>query len=225
MEYNDFMIENFKRFLLLPNFIDIDNFSNESTKVVTLQKIYEVTRSKTSTSLVLEGKPDFTIIDAEPQKDDKDFVTTIMALHPIQLNFRDDFKVNLPEHKTCINLNPGDLAIFVGLEYENILLQENHSIAHMTYHFHLFKYRLKKKQPNGTGMYKYKASIVFSDKYEVEIFADNEQEAYQIALQTPLYDWDHIFEIDKDKADEYIVQQSRHSLWLPEQILVKKDGE
>jgi hypothetical protein len=224
MEYNDSMIENFKRILIFPNFVDLKEFSNETTKLSVLQSIYTITRSKMTTSLFWNGKPNFTVIDSEPNKDDKNFVTALVALHPIHVIFNKDEDFEYINNKSDFDLHPGDLMLFVNIEYEKVL-SEHQTPAYLGYHFRLIKYRLKEKVQNGNGQYKYKASIVFSDKYEIEVFANDEKEAHEVAAKIPFYDWDHIFDVDRNRINEYNVQESRHSVWLPEQIIVKKDGE
>lgn len=216
------MTNNFKRVILVPDLIDIKQLNHETTKINTLRSMYEITRSKLTTPTILDDKPNFTVIDSEPGKDDKNFAVALIALHPIQVIFDKDDSVGNLKDNPCFDLNQGDLLIFVNLEYKTVLSKHG-GTAHFGYHFRTVRYRLKEKTINGNGKNKYKASIVLSDKYEIDVFADSETEAHAIATRTSLYDWDHVYDIDKKRLDNYMVHHSRHSVWLPANITIKRE--
>lgn len=218
---NDTSIEGFNRIVHGSRLIDPEDLNSEMTKYSVLSKIYEITRSKITTNLLLEGKPNFTVIDAEPQENEVYYATALLCLHPLEVIFHNVKSLTDVKVTRNYKLEIGDLLMFYGINFDKIFLEDN-TPAHLNRHYKIIRYAVKEKVPNGTGSNKYKASITFSDTYELEIFADSEKEAREIALKTKFYDWDHIFNIDKDKYEDYVVQEIRHSSWLPQEIQIER---
>ena len=204
------MIENFKRMVLISDVIDVKGLNQNLSKMPILARIFEMTRSKISTSLDIDGKPNFIVVDCEPNQNDKMFVTTLIPYCNIELVVEDE----------TFFLKPGDMFCSIGIDYKKISTIENEQ-AYEGMHFFILKYAIKEKVPHGNGPNKYKASIIFSDKYEIELFANSKEEAQRLASDIPMYDWDHVWNIDKTRNDEYRVQLTRHSLWLPKNIQVE----
>lgn len=204
------MTEYEKRVVVVPEIIDINRLHKDQSKISIFSQVFEITRSKLTTSLWFTGRTNYTIVDSEPETEDNFFALALIPTKYIKVMFED--------HEDVI-LVPGDLLCSSGMEYKTILAEDD-SMAQEGIHFISVKYAVKEKKQHGSGPNKYKAHIVFSDKYEVEVFANNKEEAHKIALETPFYDWNHVWDIDKNRADEYRSQKTRYSMWLPEDIKV-----
>lgn len=208
------------RIVHISDIIDLRLLDQNTTKLAVLDTIYETTKSKIGTNSILEGKSNFAVINSEPQKNDQYFAVALIPLHKIQVNFSGLQKVEHFNKGTRVfYLKPGDLLIYSNTDYENILTDDGGD-AYQHYHFRIVKYAIREKLPYGSGPNKYKASITFSDTYELEIFANNEKEALELSKEIPFYDWDHLYDIDNDKYKDYLTQPIRHSVWLPEKIII-----
>jgi hypothetical protein len=206
------MTKYIKRMIVVPDVIDVNRLGHESKRISIFKEIFEITRSKLTTELKFADKTNFTIVDSEPDISDDFFVYAILPREQIKIIF---------ENGENIILTPGDLFCSAGIEYKEILTEENIT-AHEDFHFMSVKYAVKEKRSHGKGPNKYKASIVFTDRYEIEVFANDEKEAHQVALEIPFYDWDHIWNIEETKQNEYRAVKSRHSLWHSDDIKVER---
>lgn len=228
MESGGIMSDKFTRIFYVTGTLDLSetHYYNRDnglhTKAAFYQNIFEIMSSKIGTNLLLEGKPSLTVCNYEPDNDDEYFATAVVPIKPIEITFKGIPGIENYEQDRISELNPGDILGFVGIKYESIIRPDG-SDAVLSQDFLLIKFAMKERTLHGDGIKKYKASITFSDTYEVEVMANNEEEARKFAANVPFYDWDHIFNVEKDLLPEYFAQPLRYSLWLPSDIKITKE--
>lgn len=189
-------------------------FGNES---ILKSKVFAFSRSKICTYDIKYGYSEYDL-DIELNENNELFCTTIVPLTEMKVYFDN------PEYP---NNNPifyplivGDILSYVGIEPCKIEILNN---LYNKENYKVFKFNVIKKLKKGTGQNKYKVAITFSDEYEIEIYADSEEEAKQEALKRDFDQWDHTYEnINKSKINEYKSQEIRFTMWHPSQLYIKE---
>lgn len=181
------------------------------------QEAFVVTKSKLTTNDFGEGKSPIDILDESPEGSDL-FCTVLIATEDVNVYFDKIEDNEYYNHDLMFPMHNGDLLSYFGIAPSKIEPLNTNNEP-----FKIFKFKVIPKQPKGKGLYKYKLSITFSDTYEIEIFANTENEAKEQALIRGFSEWDHLYDyVNKDKIKEYQSQRIRHSVWHPDQIKIEK---
>jgi hypothetical protein len=193
-----------KLHLVRPGFGFLDGVpTNEIDK-----QLFDATRSK----FVEMG--DFYPIDEDPGTD------PVYAVCIVTYGESTKIKIRKPE-----SLKTPDMSI------DNIFDMPNNSILITTNsrnpevldgNFILKKFKIIRKPKIGTGDRLYRAEITFSDTYHINVFADNEKDALNIAYEIEISNWEHDWPNDPELDRN---QRTRHSAWGKKMIEVKEINE
>lgn len=219
------MINNEPRVIMAEGILDTSELYAGYENIYLTRNIYDITRSKLTTNYLIDGKPDFDIVDNYTEDNEKGFVTTIIPLCFINFTFESvPHGVDRIYRTKLITVGPGDLLMYHGTTFSEAKTFDG-TICKPDINFKEIRYNKIDRVPHGNGSKKYKASITFSDTYEIELFADTEEDAKKMSQEIPITEWDHIFNIDKSRWSEYKTQKTRHSNWLPDDIKITNLGE
>jgi hypothetical protein len=120
--------------------------------------------------------------------------------------FKDNLKTHLLRRTKS---NKGDMFVFVdSLSW----WVESGSVKN-------YYYKIIDKPIFGEGNKKYRAEIVFSDKYFIDVFADNEDHAIENAYKVEMNSWTHDWPKDEELTN---FQSVRQSLWGKKMISVRE---
>lgn len=186
---------------------------------------FTIARSKIGTNDLLLGLSNFDVLNNMQINDDDQFCTAIITR--ANINFYFDALPDYPIHKepTVYPLTYGDILIYTGIKPSKIEIDKNFDNL-MEKPYEIFKFLMKPKQNKGSGKNKYIAYVDLIDRYQIEVFANSEEEARKIAIDVgegSLLNWDHMYDnINKDKILEYNTQQTRYSMWHPNDVKIKQ---
>jgi|DEB19_MinimDraft_3_1074340.scaffolds.fasta_scaffold00039_37 hypothetical protein len=96
-----------------------------------------------------------------------------------------------------------------------LLNSTNYTITHGK--IDTYKFRIVNKKNYGNGEKIYRAEIIFSDKYYLDVLANNKEEALNIAYSIGMEEWVHEWPEDKE-LDRW--QSTRKSKWGKKMIKV-----
>lgn len=215
--------DEFVRIVSAKNVLSIDDDNVFRLHQTSETTIFEITKSKIETFMPNQGKPNFTVLEKNYSFDDLGFATALIPLTNIEIFFKKI--IGHPHYGTdqSYKLGVGDMIVYTGINYDTVVLDEGNT-ANLNKHFVIRVFPIGEKSQRNFGKNKYKASIIFSDKYEIELSADNEKDAREHALKIPFSEWDHIFNTNKDKPENYKATSLRYSMWIPSDIIIE-NGE
>lgn len=191
-----------------------------------MHMVYSFAQSKIGTSLFMEGKSDWDVLDEDPEKEDQQFCSAFIPLTNIYIEF--EGAKDLPKYKgrDYYTVGRGDVMVFTGMHPSKIhIIDENkepYNNEFLSYPYDIKTFKMAPKKPKGVGKNKYKVSITFSDTYEIEVMANNEEDAKLYAMEAGFSAWDHIYEIDENNWQEYKSQRVRYSMWRPQDIQINQ---
>lgn len=212
--------------------MNIDNFirvihSNGHRDLLSLDdasmyaQVFSIVKSKMSTYLFVEGDSPIDVLDEDPDENTKYFCTAILAYTDLDIYFNAVENNEYYKYEKFYPLHKGDIAAYFGINPSRTKIKTE--MPNNEYPFKIFKFIVQKKRPKGNGKNKYKVAITFSDKYEIEIFADSKEEAKKQALDRGFAEWDHSYDyVDYSKIKEYQTQKTRHTVWHPDQIIIEE---
>ena len=212
---------NFIRIVHAANLLSNDGKIKDENFIHVL--VFGFTKSKISTSLLGEGSSPYDVLDKSPDLNDPLYCTTMLAFTKIQITFPSvpNAELDVYRRETMFTLNPGDAISYIGILPTNIEVFPSNNLYNTD--FMNFEFAVHEKKQKGVGKNKYKVAITFSDEYEIDVYANNEEDAKRTALSFDFADWDHIYDyIDMSDFINYRSQAVRHTCWHPKQIYIKK---
>jgi hypothetical protein len=212
----------FTRIVNTTNYFKESDYSNE---VWIHSLIYTLASSKMSTHVFLEDKSNWDVLDDDPDSQDLMFCTVVIPLTDILIKFKEipgsKFYSNSVEYK----LNRGDCIAFAGAIIDRIDVLSDNTLAYgkefLRYPYETRLFKMVPKQTKGSGNNKYKVSVSFNDIYEIEVLADNPEQAKQTAIDLGFNHWDHVFRDKYNESNNFKTQKVRYTLWNEDDILVE----
>lgn len=209
---------------MIDDFIRVVHSSNHFSDLlrklddgIIYREAYAVTKSKLATNDFGEGRSLIDVIEDSPEGTDL-YCTVLIAKTDINVCFDGVLGNKYYNKEKIYPMHFGDLLSYVGIEPKEINVLKNTREPYKE-----FKFKVIPKQPKGMGKNKYKVSIVFSDRYEIELFANSEDEAKEEAFILGFGEWDHIYDyVNPEKINEYQSQRIRHTIWHQDQAKVEQ---
>jgi hypothetical protein len=179
-----------------------------------------------STHVFLEDKSNWDVLDDEPDSQDLMFCTVIIPLTEIAIKFKEVAGSRLYGAPREYILNRGDCITFAGVSIDYIKVLSEYSLPYRSQEFLEYPYetrffKMVPKQTKGSGNNKYKVSASFNDIYEIEILADNPEQAKQTAIDLGFNHWDHVFRDKYNESNNFKTQKVRYTLWNEDDISVE----
>ena len=95
------------------------------------------------------------------------------------------FTITNDDTHRSVDLNVGDYKAFPSEYHYSHKVFADHYIYFDVYYWPIVK-------PDNAAAKSYKVLATLTDKYEIQIYANSEKEAYDKAYNTPLSDWNHL---------------------------------
>lgn len=211
----------FKRIIHTANYFPDRAFFDEP---YLMHLAYSFAQSKIGTSLFVEGKSDWDVVDDEPDPGDEVFCTVIIPLAELYIEFDDAQDLERYLGMTYYSLTKGDIMVFTGMTPSKIELTKELNPSFdkdfLSYPYEVRKFKMQKKVAKGNGKNKYKVSITFSDTYEIEVMGDSPEDAKRTAMGLGFHHWDHIYDATPENWQEFKHQKVRYTTWRDSDIVV-----
>ena len=213
----------FARIMNTPNYFKESDYFNE---VWMHSLIYTMASSKISTNVFREGKSDWDVLDDEPNSQDLIFCTVIIPLTKIAIKFKEVAGSKFYSSPSEYIVNRGDCITFAGVIIDRIDVLSDNTLPYgkefLKYPYETRLFKMVPKQTKGSGKNKYKVSISFNDIYEIEVLADNPEQAKQTAIDLGFNHWEHIYREKYEESNNFKTQKVRYTLWNEDDVSVEK---
>jgi hypothetical protein len=181
-----------KNIFIAKNCFSKEDLKNESTFLQVI--IGSLTAKYKDFSFSLESSDDL-----------PNWVNVLLPLERFRIKFNSTPNVSYDVEKGDFLTFPSKTSFIISDQYSTNELTKQYKIYELTKQYKIYYYPKIKKQE---GRNKYTIKATLQDNYNIDIYADSEEEALQKAYNIPLPEWNHE-EIDDKPEKIKIIRWSR----------------